>query len=905
MTEMILLDPQDQHLRPARLKRAARWMRSLTISAAFLFALVLSAVSFWTTWVGLNEFLAPKVPVSVETSQPAAPSNAANTKTGKGDEAVIYRSQPDAQSRFLSAGTTFGIQGLMFVISIMLGRHLIRMRPMERPGLRASLAEARNGNGANATPGNGERAIRIIFALLGSLFALMALWRMLALPGLAGLLEPSAWSSWLAGTGGAEGRLDSRTLAWLVLSLGAFWRAGIFRPGWAGMVTGFLLFVYLGTMAVSSTFSFDAYYRFLRSAAELRLESRAIVGEETADIVLRTSRLIEEDVQARERELRLLPEQASQKAALAGLTASISGHEEALDRETDMALQRQKEARAAARSQAADEAERIALADAEIARLEAHQSALEAEATMTQGNIARLESEIDELAAEIEPYRAARQEARGRMDLEETGADGRQGGRGKKWEAARKDFAAADEFIRLRESRIDIRRQDVAAARERLAAIAGELAAIPGLTARQQAIRGVAPQAADGNEPAGSKPGEPGMEPPVPVTVLASAVERAWTSFEQEPTKSHFNQYARACNELTARLSRAAPDDPEITSFQCTPPELASVTSGLFAAQEARNRFDRACGATGLQSLRNAANEQAFAVARNCIVLSGLTGREIAGLSNRLTQLISVHSVDGHDFRRSIENLKRGEPYALGAAFGAVFVDMLILVVGMIAAMLFQSPLISDYRALTAEEVQDLILEVLDLYSPGNRPAAARHLLRLMESDPSPDYPLRVTVARLGPQDRILMNGLVAMGRTFIEPRKDGAVFAIHINLARLLYDVAAQARPVRRPEAGPTVPAAAAAAAHGKDGARIVTDPAEILSGHGGKAASKKKRKPASSPQAARGAARKQPAMPNINGQAQPEQRPEPLNVVAITRAARHSAGPASGREPQRKRRA
>lgn len=791
--------PNGLKARPAIFRLLPSW-NHLLVSLTLIFAFVLSAVSFDTTWIGLNEFLAPKVPI-VDTSLTgdagsaglASQNDLESLANAGSDAAILYKSAPNTQSRLLSAGTTFGIQGLMFVISIILGRYLIGLRPIERPALPvenepASDKKIRHFN-------FGSQIVKFLLSLfspqgmwflLGIVFAALAVGRYWAWP----LINVSGILSWFrfffngqALSAGKNG-LDGLVLFYVLASVIGLWRSKLLGLSWSSMVMFFLLFVYLGTMIVSSTFSFDAYYRFLRSEADLKIESESIVGEEAVDIIHRTGQVLVKTVSEQERLVLASPAYATLKRNLSELNQKAEQYDEAVLRDRREAEAQQRLEVEGMRTRAAEAAGRVANADAEIARLNAEHEQLNSQLPTLEENIARLRREVQRVEEELEPFRKQRTAAKQRMDLEDSGADGRASGQGTKWTAAKADFDRANDYIELQENSIAQKLDSAITSRTELVAVFG---AIPGLIAEQRSLV------------SGLDIGSLGAanssitSQSIPQIVGSLDVKAAGIEFEKNLDRVAYQRLNDACNTMVSTMQRVIPNDETVSNFQCAPPNLAVLTSELFRLRNGQVHFDEACGELALQKIRVGAITDAFSAARACIQTTGLTSDKVGVQSNKLTQLISVHSTVGHDIRRSIGNFKRKEPFALGAAAGAVFVDSLILVVGILAAMMFQSPLLADPRAITAEDMQKDIFKALSHHSNGDPATAAMRIIELGENNPSFEYPVKIDISRLEKDDKMLVRAMVIMARSFIYPDTEDRYYLFHSNFIRLLYDIAVQ----------------------------------------------------------------------------------------------------------------
>lgn len=686
-------------------QNSVRWM--------IVGAVALSAVSFSTTMFGMAEFVS-------------------NQSGNAGATLVAW---------FISLGTTFGIQILMFYIAMTLGRQLVNARNNVAAVHTGSRLKGRNLFHFSAPQ---------LWALIGAMI-LTALAALAMFPGLKTDLYSfgTGLAGLFSGTNDGESRV-ALSLVLLALAMLILLGFGVFSLTWGRVFALVLLLVYLMTLTFSVLFSFDSYYRLLQDPEDAALRRVVIVEERTKDMLssaqvslqraslelqnqseaatsLREIQAVLDQMQARQSEVgKLLIDQQKQSLSLvdqrrANLQRALNAAATAFEEEKKRILQAVGDSglaqeRAATDQALREEADNLTSLQQQKARALALERRLidlgtlikcENEGTFLQFDICQREgSGFKNSAAQAAdpcgvPVRGGKSKTC--LFIEEQSA--RTSERQTLPSIADMDQAISTvqgqmETLQQRLETIDaqITEQDdnrSARYREQLDAATerynSEIAALR--------TRFAAPEA--GNPSGGA-------------VSLAGLFVRL-DALRRTPTTASLESWVNECTQVRTALVAANFDIAQ--GLECQPPALSLMADAGDGLATARTGFGAAaCNNPFTATPRSEANpdaadpvRQITRHTRNCLTIANRGQADVRASIRSLTELESVYGSDKRDIRRAVADLQRGSPGAVYAAIGALFVDLLILFIGFFAAHAASSAGNQNTADMTPDDVISIL----------------------------------------------------------------------------------------------------------------------------------------------------------------------------------------------------
>jgi hypothetical protein len=786
-------------------------------------ALVLSAISFFTTAVGLFEFTEP------ENGEITA----------------------NAVSWILSYATTAGVQILMLVVALELGDELLKLKPV---AAQSQMLEDQQ-NQEPASRRSGSRAFRrrdfdvtrtLLYAILAIIFLLIS--------NLVGLWSMQAITNWWNNIQDAS--VATPKLMWLPLLIIAagvvLKRLGHIRNVFGLIVLLFLGGVYTGALAVSSTFSFDAYYRFVQSEQQIELEQSAIVAQETSETISSARDLLVNQISVERARLErsgavstlqdsigqliIRSEQNEDKifAERERLQDQITRQFEEIDRQREEIRER----RLALQNQADDIAADIRALRAKIPRL--------------QSEIPLKQAELERADAAAQRARKAADDAKFEAEAQREGLGDRIAGEGPRYRAAVRAADAAEKSAQERES-------DKADIQADITTIENEIAqAEIDITRLQNQVEelesngqqtGAATQIQQDLEREEENLRQQVLAAEAQQNALqqadTTAVSQALSRFLTEPAPNTLNDYEAQCSGLRKVLIDVGADLETLGTFQCLPGEIAIQADRIFDLQNRLVAFaappsgaltETATGAAtetvqgdqdGAAAEENQSAEvappptaisrycddgvtllsvrEALALARRCVELIGSDVTGQPDLAGSLTLTESIYLKPGYDIRKSISNIFRLEPYAVSTAGFAVFIDLFILFVGIyIAYAGSRDKLAEDHRLKSTKtvssEMRKIATEHSSAYSIGSPAWAMREFLNMstpiLKRDMSErGFTSMIELSKVSSDKIRLVEDLTgAAGATFVERSQgsDGAdVLYLHAALIDFIREQA------------------------------------------------------------------------------------------------------------------
>ncbi|MEM6619584.1 MAG: hypothetical protein AAF631_09805 [Pseudomonadota bacterium] len=735
-------------------------------------AIVLSAVSFATTLFGMLSFVA-----------------------GSSEDGDIGR---QSVGWFISLGTTFGIQFIMLIIALVLGERLIGLRPRFDDKIHKEFDDLEDDRPQNRNAVWLRVTLVPLAVLIGAVAAVML-----------GLFPAFDLDTALR-----EVNLDlvfriSVGILLALLALGLLQFSLAKTNLWQPLSLLFLLFVYVGTLAVSSLFSFDSYYGILLTESDQEQRKGSIIREDTTQmfITARTS-LDQQMTNLREGPLSDQIEEVVQGGIDALITNARNLEAEF---ERDARLQQ-------------DEQEALnTRIDERIAALRTDRERDVAEALGALGQIETLRERVailqarrDEAQADAAQTRAALQTVQENINNLRAWADCEELGRtdgvcelapipmtgvpdcGSRCLGYRAD-ATNLESVELPQAQ-----RAAATAQERFEAADSELqtttvrleAAAGSVQSTEGAISPAAQRARDISDRYDAQIAE--LEEQKSLGLVRAqqtgfdigALSAAYAAFKSNPGPETLSSYDTTCRTTRDTLLRIGVQDASVREFDCQPAAMSTLATQANRVQNTIAAFDASCGSTTISPAsavtaalaaaqapgsvaptaeapegigrdtptapgtgnaeppasavqtqtqppaaisQSAANDDASLRrivdrTRACLAVANLGQTDVINANRALTELESTYLSDSPSIRRAVNDLVRGNGFAIGAASAAVFVDVLILFVGLLVAMSRDSTLYDNPLNPQVMDVEDRLSRTAAWYAPDQQEATGMRI---------------------------------------------------------------------------------------------------------------------------------------------------------------------------------
>ncbi len=790
--------------------------RQTRMNMALWAVLALSAVSFSTTLFGLAEFLSPK--------------------DGGGSELFAW---------FVSGGTTLGIQGLMLIMSLILGEQIMQLRPLASDMIHDSVERQSRRD---------KNVIEDIILWLSNTDT----WRMLGGLGMAylsyliyqnGSIEVPYLGKFLE-----FGRGLSLPLIILCLaSLYFLVKAGTLGRSWNTAIILFLSFVYFGALAVSSLFSFDAYYRYLQSEDKQATSNRTVLESETNRLIAIAGNHYDDYIASQKEALN---QDADFIALNSSITNLISGSKQysqhirdELDKtQSDLEAQRRKVKQARA------------LEQQELSNLQQKKGAAELKVQENERlkkqykeDLKRQHSSVQPVRDELAQLQTALEEKKRERAKEETGVDGRQSGKGPKWRVLNKEVEAQEKYIAQIQTDLNGKERLVANTRQKLNNIERDLQIAKG-DVSQTSSQLVSFEPAQGTTmPSTMSAGLSSLEnqrqqiSSLNVDQVSTSLKRFTDSYSERDYQTYLDQCGNIKNILLKVTQDASGQaDKSITDFECKPSTFELKAKKLINLVQKRASYEERCikalvdgkspsantstttakveapktdgaaessttsqGASdplvGLVAKEQTQIQNRLLDTKSCLNIMNAPTQEQEDFSAKIVQLEEEYSTGGHDIRRSINNLQRGEKFAVGAGAGAVFIDMLILVVGIILAMLTVSRFHDDPHNPRADQLELDLVNAARVSDPDHDPnKGIQTFFSYIQTNSDSSSAMKdsffsqqIDIAKVANEDRYLVEHLLNVAAKMVrrKARNDGGtepIFEINRSLTMVLSDILA-----------------------------------------------------------------------------------------------------------------
>lgn len=692
-------------------------------------SLVLSGVSFLTTLFGMFNFV-----------------SGSGTSLGQ-----------TISGWAISVGTTFGIQVILFVVSLTLGERLVALRPRFDDSHNRALSNAA-GRGAREHPESRfyEMSTKVIGLVSVTLLLLLAI----SAFGIFSLKD-----LWEAIKGLINGEAESQAwlgVAFILIAIALARFFGLMRSLWTPMILSFLFIVYLGSLAVSALFSFDSYYQIFQSDEDAMARRGAIVREETSakmQIANNAFIIAMDDLRDGDVADRL---NAEVEIGIDRLIQSASELEGIFQTAFNDRIVRNQERNAQIDTQISALNDQLDSAIAAVVSVATDRSQVEAV-------IASITDEQDVARTRLENARTQRRTIqdtilsnRARANCEEQGltegiCEGSSGipdcgTRCRAWKA---------EADRLEQVDLIRAEQAIAQAEEELEQLSGRLEAqrlnqLAGSTspeddqARVAQIRARFQAQIDALEQ--SRPQLQAGAQETSGAFDVTTLRTNYAEFISNPGDETLNGFVSTCRDVRDTLLGEGVTD--IQNFECQPASMVRFAQQATRIMQAEERFNQQCGdgtddplvaqsstgGAGLNETDTALNNLSapsddlqdlralVEQTRRCLEIANVGPATVRDAVSDLTEIISTYLGESSDMRRSIEDFRRASPFAVGAASGAVFIDMLILFIGFLVAMTRPSSLYDNPLDPEIQQIENNLNRIAAHYAPDNKTATGMRI---------------------------------------------------------------------------------------------------------------------------------------------------------------------------------
>lgn len=687
----------------------------------------------------------------------------------------------------LSALVTFGIQGVMLIVSWLIGESFAAGMSRQAPRTDA--------------PSTREAALGLgLGAVLAGLVLLWALSRHDAIDfvrGSGGILAFRA--DWQRLADVALYFLTALTLIGLVI-LAARRGSEMVQPYVRGVriiVKDAALWVMLlATMGCSVFFSFDSHFSAIfpaeqrKRAAEIRTLNQ--VAGIVADIGGRA-------LKVRSTEAERLLESEGWKAYDAQLSA-LADTARGVQTEIEAVLVARLEER---QRGIGEQQERIAAAERSRTALLRKRDELEAE-------LQRLEASVGALEAELAKAQAAHDESRQAMAAKEIEASAEDGGvegtlkrgRGPIWrqrmaelEALRRKLDIAD-TPRLHEAQ---RRRNAASAR--IVSLKREIATIIGHAAKHSGAIATAKHRIEA-----ARESETDRARVDPARMLL-AFERTRDVFRQRPEPAALAAVAAQCAALLGALSDVPAAREKARGIDCNAKAASQAAARVFALNAGLAAFEAGC-AGGSKVPQDAGTDALLAFGRKCLQDSGLVSKETADFASRMQAIEMNRDDKAHRFVVTWNALVDGSRLGYLALALAIGIDSLVFMAGLFGAAAARSPLsdVPNPRARSAEQLEAIVRNALG----ESRLDSAELVLAAMRPAPGDDLRSEVDLTGFDGERAARIRKVLVAGRSIgAVERAAGAPgeerYLVRPELLEFLSTVANSAREPERARADRT----------------------------------------------------------------------------------------------------
>lgn len=532
----------------------------------------------------------------------------------------------------------------------------------------------------------------------------------------------------------------------------------------------FSAFVFLICLATSVFFSWVSLFGAINDAETQKRTSATRMHRAVEETIVETQTRVET-------ERRRLGEALLADQGYGGWTAHI-------DRVAQAALGARAALDAARDAEAARISARIQEIEGEKAALlkgaagsKARSAAAEREVKRIEDARAGLIERIKTLRAEADAANIAVVRKQGEMDAEEHGgASGGGTGRGSVWRGLRDAKAVLEADLGAKRKLLEAAEARLAASDERAEALriqiaeaqAGDGSAELGLVeARlaQMKERIDAIQAGESSD----------------VAAEIAAMRSDLTRFETGFDVALFDRAAARCEALLDTMKSVRATGEAASKLTCDRELVAGPLSLLRQTSEAATALAASCapGGANARAVTDLAFKEGVAYGRQCVALSGLPAASLADLRGRIDRLVLEEDVKASAFVKTVNAWSDGDKMAYFALAIALFIDLLVLLSGLIGAVSVTSEMGRAFGRGFAKRDIENAKRALSLKA-GDPFAIARAILEIVEPSDEKRYIGEVTIEHAPPDLRggVRQFLLLQCEKKLAERKKPRALFA-------------------------------------------------------------------------------------------------------------------------------
>jgi predicted nucleic acid-binding Zn-ribbon protein len=602
--------------------------------------IVLSAAAFWTTWDGMHNF----------TREP-----------------------------FLSAMITFGIQGILLIVSWLIGE---------------SFATGMNASG---TIGRGGRTAGLAVAV-AVFFGCVLLILAAAVYGMTNGIPPQMWIYGFAVAG---------LLVLLTAMFVRFSGGDVVKPYTQAVrviAKNSMLWVMLfACMGMSVFFSFDSRFNvvFPQSERERVAEVRA-TSQVTALLADINASILSQQVEQSER-LFASTGWAAYEDQLNKLTVAAQGAQGEIERYFNQQIEQRNVANK-------EQQERITSAQAGQAGLSSKKQTLTDELSRLRGELPTLSSEYNgkknDLDARMKEIDAKRVDAM----AEDRGVEGTlKAGKGPEYRIRMAELAKLLDYQKIGEQRVKDAKKRFDDVNNRISVIERELSAVDGELAKYKGEVASAEERISLNQVAHS-----GEESRLDPSRILPDFENARLDFRQTPDSGKLAVVQQQCNQLYGAMAAAPATAGRVKGIDCDPKQASDAGAVVFALAEGNKAFNQNCVGGDKLAQQNTTDAM-FAFAKKCLADASLPSAVTEDLRTKISFTEMTRDDKAHRFVVTWNAFNDGNRLAYLALAIAIALDSLIFMSGLFGANAVRSPLsdVPSSKARTAEQLEGIIENAL------------------------------------------------------------------------------------------------------------------------------------------------------------------------------------------------
>lgn len=504
----------------------------------------------------------------------------------------------------------------------------------------------------------------------------------------------------------------------------------------------FSAFVFLICLATSVFFSWVSLFETINDAETQERTRTTRMHRVVEEVVVETQSRAEAERRRLGQALLAAPAYQNWLLQLDATAQAALGAQSALDAARDAEA-----ARISAKIQEI-EGERAALLKA-AAGAKARSAAAEREVQRLEGGRADLIERIKGLRGEVDAARVAVVSKDGEMQAEERGgASGGGTGRGPVWRALRDEKAILQAALDTKIKLLEDAEATLGDADQRAEELRVEIAeAQAGGGSAELGL--VEARLTQMNERVGAIKAGERSDVAAEIAAMRGDLARFETSFEI----AVFDRAAARCETLLDTMKSVPTTRGAAASLNCEREPLAGPLSLLRQSSDAATLLASDCAPGGAQArvITDLAFKEGVAYGRQCAAASGLPATALSDLRARIDRLVLEEDENASAFVKTVNAWSEGDKLSYFALAIALFIDLLVLLSGLIGAVSVTSAMGRAFgRGFAKRDIEDA-KRALSLKS-GDPFAIARTILEIVEPSDEKRYIGEVTIAS-APED--------------------------------------------------------------------------------------------------------------------------------------------------------